>query len=101
ISLHKTKPGEEFLHRVPSNTKRLCLPAYAMTLEPRIDPTGHIIKKVLYGVGILPRKLLARYAGCNSMRRSFDDDKVLINALCQIVVDLVIAYKIMSFHRGE
>ena len=59
--------------------------------ETGVNPRRDVIKKVLYCIRILSRKLLALRAGCNSVSRSFDHDEVLIGAGGNFVVELIIA----------
>ena len=46
--------------------------------ETGVNPSRNIVKKVLYRIGILPRKLLALCAWRNPVSRSFDNNQILI-----------------------
>ena len=69
--------------------------------ETRVDPSSYVIKKVFDRIGILPWKLFARYAWCDSMFRSFNNDKILVGTCCYFVVDFIVADEIVCPHSTD
>jgi hypothetical protein len=69
--------------------------------ETGVNPSRDVIEEILYGIRILPRELLARNTGCDSMSRSFDHDEILIGAGCDFIVKFIIPYEVVASHSTD
>src|SRR6185503_8599086 len=67
-------------------------------LEPRADPPLYIVEGIFDGVGILSRRSFADLARPNPVRGAFDDDIFFVGTRRNLVVQFVIAQKIMAAH---
>ena len=70
-------------------------------LEARVDPFLHVIEGVFHRIGILPRGCLAKLARANAVGRALDDEVFFVGAGRDLVVDFVVAQKIMAAHAED
>src|SRR5262249_35284539 len=70
-------------------------------LEARVDPLRHGVEEVLLPVRVLTGCRLAGGARRKAVRRTLDDDEVLVAAGGRFVMDLAVADEIVRPHRGD
>ncbi len=66
--------------------------------EARVDPLLNVIEGIFHSVGILTRKTFARGTGPDSVGGAFDDNILSVRASLYLIVNLIVAQKVMSAH---
>src|SRR4030095_11961082 len=74
---------------------------WGTALEAGADTFRGVVEQVLEAVLVLARHRLAGRARREPVRRTFDDDELLVAAGRGLVMDFAVADEVMRAHRGD
>ena len=66
--------------------------------EARVDPLLHVIESIFHSVGVLSRRSFASGTGPDSVGGAFDHNILFVGASGHLIVNLIVAQKIMAAH---